>query len=119
MAGSYAREGDQTTGHGSYPPAIFLPLSSLCQKATIEGKPILTVDAYCGPHTSPSNGSPTLGGAPFNPLGGKIIQGSPTELDFKIGVINNYDNDRDRYMTAYQNAYKSLTKVPELSEWQT
>ena len=45
--------------------------------------------------------------------------GSPTELDFKIGVINNYDNDRDRYMTAYQNAYKSLTKVPELSEWQT
>ena len=45
--------------------------------------------------------------------------GSPTNLDFKIGVINNYDNDRDRYMTAYQNAYKSLTKVPELSEWQT
>ena len=45
--------------------------------------------------------------------------GSPTALDFKIGVINNYDNDRDRYMTAYQNAYKSLTKVPELSEWQT
>ena len=44
---------------------------------------------------------------------------SPVELDFKIGVINNYDNDRDRYMTAYQNAYKSLTKVPELSEWQT
>ena len=45
--------------------------------------------------------------------------GSPTSLDFKIGVINNYDNDRDRYMTAYENAYKSLTKVPELSEWQT
>ena len=45
--------------------------------------------------------------------------GSPTSLDFKIGVINNYDNDRDRYMTAYTNAYKSLTKVPELSEWQT
>ena len=45
--------------------------------------------------------------------------GSPVELDFKICVINNYDNDRDRYMTAYQNAYKSLTKVPELSEWQT
>ena len=44
---------------------------------------------------------------------------SPVELDFKVGVINNYDNDRDRYMTAYQNAYKSLTKVPELSEWQT
>ena len=44
---------------------------------------------------------------------------APVELDFKVGVINNYDNDRDRYMTAYQNAYKSLTKVPELSEWQT
>ena len=45
--------------------------------------------------------------------------GTPISLDFKIGVINNYDNDRDRYMTAYENAYKSLTKVPELSEWQT
>ena len=45
--------------------------------------------------------------------------GSPISLDFKIGVINNYDNDRERYMTAYTNAYKSLTKVPELSEWQT
>ena len=45
--------------------------------------------------------------------------GSPIELDFKIGVINNYDNDRERYITAYRDAYKSLTKVPELSEWQT
>ena len=44
---------------------------------------------------------------------------SPVELDFKIGVINNYDNDRERYMAAYEEAYKSLTKVPELSEWQT
>ena len=44
---------------------------------------------------------------------------SPVELDFKIGVINNYDNDRDSYITAYREAYKSLTKVPELSEWQT
>ena len=44
---------------------------------------------------------------------------SPVELEFKIGVINNYDNDRERYITAYQEAYKSLTKVPELSEWQT
>ena len=78
MAGSYAREGDMTTGHGSYPPAIFETGCSLCQLATIEGKPILTVDVFCGRHTSPSNGSPTLGGHPFNPLGGKIIQGSPT-----------------------------------------
>ena len=45
--------------------------------------------------------------------------GTPVELDFKIGVINNYDNDRERYMAAYEEAYKSLTKVPELSEWQT
>ena len=45
--------------------------------------------------------------------------GTPIELDFKIGVINNYDNDRERYMDAYEEAYKSLTKVPELSEWQT
>ena len=78
MAGSYAREGDQTTGHGSYPPSFFEPLSSLCQKATIEGKPILTVDVYCAAHTSPSySGAPTLGGK-GNPLGGKIITGSPT-----------------------------------------
>ena len=44
--------------------------------------------------------------------------GSPTNLDFKIGVINNYDNDQETYMDAYEEAYKSLTKVPELSEWQ-
>ena len=44
---------------------------------------------------------------------------APQELDFKIGVINNYDNDKDKYMTAYEKAYSSLTKVPELSEWQT
>jgi hypothetical protein len=45
--------------------------------------------------------------------------GTPIELDFKIGVINNYDNDRERYITAYRDAYSALTKVPELSEWQT
>ena len=44
---------------------------------------------------------------------------SPVELDFKVGVINNYDNDRERYITAYREAYSTLTKVPELSEWQT
>ena len=105
-----AREGDQTTGHGSFAPSIFLPNSSLCQLATIEGKPMLTVDAKCAAHGSPS---------PSPPIIGTIIQGSPTSLDFKIGVINNYDNDRERYITAYRDAYKSLTKVPELSEWQT
>ena len=45
--------------------------------------------------------------------------GTPIELVFKIGVINNYDNDRERYITAYREAYSALTKVPELSEWQT
>ena len=55
------------------------------------------------------------------PSGGGSVPwtGTPVELDFKIGVINNYDNDRVRYMDAYEAAYKSLTKVPELSEWQT
>ena len=44
---------------------------------------------------------------------------SPIFFDYQIGVINNYDNDRDVYMAAYEKAYGSLTKVPELSEWQT
>ena len=44
---------------------------------------------------------------------------SPIEFDYQIGVINNYDNDRDVYITNYRKAYASLTKVPELSEWQT
>ena len=60
-------------------------------------------------------------GTPTSPAGTPPMDwgGTPISLDFKIGVINNYDNDRERYMTAYTNAYKSLTKVPELSEWQT
>ena len=69
MAGSMAREGDMTTGHGSYAPSIFQPGSSLCQKATIEGKPMLTVDAKCAPHGSPS---------PSPAIVGTIIEGSPT-----------------------------------------
>ncbi len=62
-----------------------------------------------------------LEGFEINPSGGGSVpwSGSPVELDFKIGVINNYDNDRERYMSAYEEAYSSLTKVPELSEWQT
>ena len=44
---------------------------------------------------------------------------APQELDFKIGVINNYDNDKETYIKKYQDAYSALTKVPELSEWQT
>ena len=42
-----------------------------------------------------------------------------TALNFKVGVINNYSNDRETYMQKYQDAYSALTKVPELSEWQT
>ena len=59
-------------------------------------------------------GTPGATGEPAMDWGG-----SPTSLDFKIGVINNYDNDRERYITAYREAYSTLTKVPELSEWQT
>ena len=44
-------------------------------------------------------------------------EGASTEtLDFEIGIINNFINDRDVYMTAYENAYGSLSKVPELDE---
>ena len=50
---------------------------------------------------------------------GGISTANKTTLNFKIGVINNYDNDRERYIKAYQDAYSALTKVPELSEWQT
>ena len=55
------------------------------------------------------------------PTGGGSVPwgGTPVELDFKIGVINNYSNDRETYMKKYQDAYSTLTKVPELSEWQT
>jgi uncharacterized Zn-binding protein involved in type VI secretion len=70
MAGSYAREGDMTTGHGSFVPSIFQPGSSLCQKATIEGKPMLTVDVIVASHGSPTPSPPIVDG--------KIIQGSPT-----------------------------------------
>ena len=70
MAGSYAREGDMTTGHGSFVPSIFQPGSSLCQKATIEGKPMLTVDVIVASHRSPTPSTPITDG--------KIIQGSPT-----------------------------------------
>ena len=42
--------------------------------------------------------------------------GTPEEKTYKIGVINNSDNDRDIYLAAYEEAYGSLAKVPELSE---
>jgi len=60
MAGSMAREGDQTTGHGSFAPSIFLPGSSLCQLAQIEGKPMLTIDVIVASHGSPSPSPPPV-----------------------------------------------------------
>ena len=40
------------------------------------------------------------------------------EVTWKIGVINNADNDRDVYIQKYTEAYGALTKVPELDERQ-
>ena len=47
-------------------------------------------------------------------VGGKGA--STIDLDFEIGIINNFNNDRDVYLTAYENAYGSMSKVPEVSE---
>jgi hypothetical protein len=38
------------------------------------------------------------------------------EKEWTIGIINNATNDRDVYIKKYEEAYGSLTKVPELSE---
>ena len=35
---------------------------------------------------------------------------------YSIKVINNFDNDRDQYISDYKNAYLALDKVPEISE---
>ena len=40
------------------------------------------------------------------------------EVTWKIGVINNADNDKDVYIQKYNEAYVALTKVPELDERQ-
>lgn len=40
------------------------------------------------------------------------------EVTWKIGVINNADNDKDVYIQKYKEAYGALTKVPELDERQ-
>ena len=44
--------------------------------------------------------------------------GTPVEKTYKIGIINNADNDRDVYIQKYNEAYGALTKVPELDERQ-
>ena len=46
----------------------------------------------------------------------KTWPGTPVEKTYKIGIINNSDNDRDVYLQKYDEAYGSLSKVPELSE---
>ena len=38
------------------------------------------------------------------------------EVEFQIKVLNNFDNDRDQYISDYNDAYQALDKVPELSE---
>ena len=40
------------------------------------------------------------------------------EVTWKIGIINNADNDKDVYIQKYNEAYGALTKVPELDERQ-
>ena len=41
---------------------------------------------------------------------------SAVEKTYTIKVINNFDNDRDQYISDYNDAYLALDKVPELSE---
>jgi hypothetical protein len=81
---------------------------------TVKGGPGIFYITFTLEFSLSEFGTPNATGLPAVPW-----TGTPVELDFKIGVINNYDNDKDRYMKAYEDAYKSLTKVPELSEWQT
>ena len=38
------------------------------------------------------------------------------EQTYSIKIINNFDNDRDQYISDYNDAYQALDKVPELSE---
>ena len=47
------------------------------------------------------------------PLSGHPIA---VESTYTIKVLNNFDNDRDQYISDYNNAYLALDKVPELSE---
>ena len=42
--------------------------------------------------------------------------GSSSTATYKIGIINNFDNDRDQYIEDYKTAYATMTKVPEISE---
>jgi len=41
---------------------------------------------------------------------------SAVESTYTIKVLNNFDNDKDQYISDYNDAYLALDKVPELSE---
>ena len=41
---------------------------------------------------------------------------SAVESTYTIKVLNNFDNDKDQYISDYNDAYQALDKVPELSE---
>jgi len=67
MAGSMARVGDQTSGHGPYPPNVLAGPGA--STVMLEGKPAALVgDGTVSPCIAPN--SPVLTGT--------IIQGSPT-----------------------------------------
>ena len=48
----------------------------------------------------------------------KLFPNHPQEVEqtYSIKIINNFDNDRDQYISDYNNAYLALDKVPEISE---
>ena len=72
MAGSFAREGDMLSGHGSFPPHPFPVGQSLAKATYIEGIKVLCVDSINNAH-SPSPSPGTI------PTGGSVItEGSPT-----------------------------------------
>ena len=41
---------------------------------------------------------------------------SAVESTYTIKILNNFDNDKDQYISDYNDAYLALDKVPELSE---
>ena len=53
MAGSFAREGDMLSGHGSYPPHPFPVGGSLAAATFIEGKKVLCVERALRPLEGP------------------------------------------------------------------
>ena len=52
----------------------------------------------------------------FDLLGVLADHDSSVESTYTIKILNNFDNDRDQYISDYNDAYLALDKVPELSE---